>query len=820
MIGNDGKRMGYREFFKELTGHLPFPYQERVAKGEWPSVINVPTGLGKTEAVLAAWLHRLLEGERRAGLRLVYCLPMRVLVNQTADVATRLCERAHDRFVDRGLAVPTVHRMLGGFVDEEWEMRPERPAVLVGTQDMLLSRALARGYAMSRFKWPVHFGLLHTNCLWVFDEVQLMGVAVETSAQLQGLRRTLGTVAPTHSVWMSATVDHGRLDTIDHPAPASDGRLGLDESDRAAPLVNERTSARKPLTAADIQLKKGGAKAYVAALSQQVAVAHRERGDLTLVIVNRVDRAQALYRTLGALGVQPLALVHSRFRPPDRAHHEAMLHQEGSRVVVATQAVEAGVDVSARTLFTELAPWPSLIQRFGRCNRYGRDDEARIVWIDLDAEQDAGCALPYESTELARARELLDRLDDAGPDRLAAIPYAAPAVPRPVLRRRDLLDLFDTSADLLGNDIDISRYVRDGEDTDVHVYFRAWQGDPDETVTAPTRDDLVRVSIGAMRTFVAKVKKKRKSLGSSERDRLLKTWLRAWRLDPLASPPWTQVDDAHPGHVVVLHAAIGGYDAELGWTGDLLPGQPVPTDSPVVSAAAPDRMDADPRASRTRWIPLATHLVRVATEAERLSAAVGLDGALKRAVTTAALWHDVGKVHPDFQHRLVGPVQDDPARAPPGPGPWAKSAHRRKAPRDARPYFRHELASALAWRQLQASAEDRDLVAYLIAAHHGKVRLSIRSVPDEQAPSDPERLFARGIWDGDELSAVRMPDGTTLGPVTLDLSPMQLGEDSWLECCLGLRDDPALGPFRLGHLEALVRIADWRASRAEERRDG
>jgi CRISPR-associated endonuclease/helicase Cas3 len=42
---------------------------------------------------------------------------------------------------------------------------------------------------------------------------------------------------------------------------------------------------------------------------------------------------------------------------------------------------------------------------------------------------------------------------------------------------------------------------------------------------------------------------------------------------------------------------------------------------------------------------------------------------------------------------------------------------------------------------------------------------------------------------------------------------MELGaEPSWSGAALGLRDDPALGPFRLAFLEALVRISDWRAS--------
>jgi CRISPR-associated endonuclease/helicase Cas3 len=50
--------------------------------------------------------------------------------------------------------------------------------VLIGTQDMLLSRALMRGYSMSRYQWPVHFGFLHNDALRVLDEVQLMGAGL------------------------------------------------------------------------------------------------------------------------------------------------------------------------------------------------------------------------------------------------------------------------------------------------------------------------------------------------------------------------------------------------------------------------------------------------------------------------------------------------------------------------------------------------------------------------------------------------------------------------------------------------------------------
>ena len=150
----------------------------------------------------------------------------------------------------------------------------------------------------------------------------------------------------------------------------------------------------------------------------------------------------------------------------------------------------------------------------------------------------------------------------------------------------------------------------------------------------------------------------------------------------------------------------------------------------------------------------------------------------------------------------------------------AKSDGHRGHP--SRKAFRHELASALCW--LQRGPNDAalfDLTAFVIAAHHGKVRLSIRSLPTEDPPPDPERLFARGIWDGDalpggEFSSIQL-NGQTIERLPLDLSYMRLGADeqrgpSWLARTTALRDAPELGPFRLALLETLLRAADARAS--------
>ena len=129
----------------------------------------------------------------------------------------------------------------------------------------------------------------------------------------------------------------------------------------------------------------------------------------------------ALHRELARLVArdgqteEPL-LIHSRFRPPYRQRQIKRLFSpcppEG-RIVVSTQVVEAGVDISAKALFTELSPWASLVQRFGRCNRKGEYRAASVFWIDVGDKHTP----PYEQEDLTVAKRVLHdgNLHEVGP---------------------------------------------------------------------------------------------------------------------------------------------------------------------------------------------------------------------------------------------------------------------------------------------------------------------------------------------------------------------------------------------------------------------
>lgn len=775
----------FEDFFRSASGLAPFPYQVRFATADpLPDLLTVPTGAGKTACAVLGWLWRRRQapGALRASTprRLVFCLPMRSLVEQTVEAA---------RGWLGALGIPGdevgVHPLLGGEVDDSWEAHPEGDALIVGTQDQLLSRALGRGYAMSRHRWPIHFALLNNDCLWVLDEVQLMGPALSTTAQLHAFRARSLTFGPSRSVWMSATLDPRRLETVDlRGTPLRS--LGLGDDDRACPPLALRLGARKTVLPAETPYS-ADARAYARGLAREVLAAHREASP-TLVVLNRVARAQAVYGALRRAAPEaPVRLVHSRFRPADRrAVQGEVLGRGFAGILVATQAVEAGVDLSARTVFTELAPWSSLVQRAGRCNRRGEHGpgEAAVRWIDLPADE----AAPYAPLDLAAARERLASLEDAGPDALGDTSSdggdAWPAPP--VLRRRDLLELFDTQPDLAGHDLDVSRFVRDAAGSDVQVAWRDVDADagPDPGDPRPHQDELCSVPIGQLRRLLGRGK------------------VAAWRFSGLTGE-WEKARDLVPGMAVVLPLSAGGYAPDLGFTGDAKdrPG-------PVVRAAPPPGDDeADPLTHGcARFVPLAVHASDVAAEVDRLAEALPPD-LPREALRVAGRWHDLGKVHPAFQRMLLSAVPEgDPLR---DAGPFAKSDGRRGA-RNERRHFRHELAGALA---LLRHGGD-DLAAYLVAAHHGKVRLALRSRPGE--PPAPEgRRFALGIWEGDELPPADLGDGVASEATTLSLDVMELGDRgdgrrSWLARSLGLLE--AWGPFRLAYLETLVRVADWRGT--------
>ena len=811
--------MNFADIFARATGNQPYPYQIRLAEAaDVPTLLRIPTGAGKTDASVLGWLYRRSYHPDQAirdstPRRLVYCLPMRTLVEQTV---LRLDTWLKNLDMAGEVGVVT---LMGGEPRNQWYLEPEKPFIVVGTQDMLLSRALNRGYGNSPFMWPVEYGLLNNDCLWVMDEVQLMNNGLPTSTQLAGLRRKLGVYGPSHSMWMSATVRPDWLGTIDHPIPNDPQVLELGTDDLTNPNLEKRHNARKIVSEGSVA---GSGQQYARNMASLIAEKHVS-GTLTLAIVNTVERAQLVYRELNKTPRRgkPLTdarteLVHSRFRLADRQRKHGLIISPESYsgpglIVVATQAVEAGVDISAKTLITELAPWASMVQRFGRCNRAGEFDGANIFWVDVGDRN----AAPYEPDDMLPARAQMKGLEgqSVGP---ADVECMDDVIGNPeydtVIRRRDVIGLFDTTPDLSGSYLDVSQYVRGADERDVTVFWRDIpEGGPSETSPKPQRPETVSVPIGDIREYLKPTEK------------------RAWTWDFL-DERWRSVrqNEIFPGMTLMLDAAQGGYSSDIGWNHAIK----TPVDIDDVDGEAEDSQNSDPNSTDLgTWVTLSEHSRHVESEVNAMLSSVSqwlTDPEVREAVSLAALYHDAGKGHRVFQETMLSNLSETELEEREAEV-WAKRGIASSGARrnHSRPYFRHELGSALA---VMAHPDNltgmvRDLAAYLAASHHGKVRLGIRSLPERRngntdSNPDPNYLLGYPIHESELLPSVSLGDGLHTVETDLDMSIAHIGVDengqrSWLDRTLGLLD--WLGPFRLAYLEAIVRAADMRASKKERK---
>src|SRR5262249_38289910 len=189
------------------TGNDSFDWQKRLFQklldGDFPDACDIPTGLGKT-SVMAIWLialaYFLKEKDRRIPLRLVYVVDRRVIVDQATAEAENLLKKLTAALSDesnllRSLAQIFRNASMKGWEslialstlrgqkadNREWCLDPSRPAIIIGTVDMIGSRLLFSGYGKVGINHrSLQAGLLGQDTFVVIDEAHLSPVFVST----------------------------------------------------------------------------------------------------------------------------------------------------------------------------------------------------------------------------------------------------------------------------------------------------------------------------------------------------------------------------------------------------------------------------------------------------------------------------------------------------------------------------------------------------------------------------------------------------------------------------------------------------------------
>lgn len=420
--------------FELLTDNSPFAWQirlyEKFLADEIPSACDIPTGLGKT-SVIAIWLLALAENlienpqTNKTPRRLVYVVDRRVIVDQATDEAEKiLCnlkkfEHSEDEelrkifsiiqdssFLAKRLSesekikkddanVVALSTLRGEFADNrKWCEDPSRPAIIVGTIDMIGSRLLFSAYGgVGESYKALQAGLLGQDSLIIVDEAHLSPAFVEMLESLPGFINRKSVIKRFEVMQLSATLKDKNRDADKILSLEKDAREDLTNK-VAAPRLNaekliewqncevsgtakkEKTKDKKTKVPDDFQAEK---MAKVAAQYKDLPVSVIVFGrtvelvkkiQAELIDTHKIEKEQVLLMIGGMRGFERDDLVnHKVFEQfdPNRTRGK----KDKASFLVATSVAEVGVNLDADFAVCDETSADSFVQRLGRVNRFG-----------------------------------------------------------------------------------------------------------------------------------------------------------------------------------------------------------------------------------------------------------------------------------------------------------------------------------------------------------------------------------------------------------------------------------------------------------------
>ena len=381
--------------FSELFPHgrKAFDWQRglfgQVLEGNTPESLSLPTATGKTYGILRCWLGALCEKPSIVPRRLAYVVNRRAVIDQVYEDALSLAEKVRESSLAARIAkaVPgaPVDNPVGVYafrgqrsLDHEWLSYPERPAILIGTVDMLGSRLLFRAYGGSGdWRRAQSAGLLGQDTWFVLDEPHLAHPFRNLLASIKQMQNASPTPRPFWFTQIGAT-NRGKASDKDP----------LQEAIKTDKSLAPRLSANKQV---HVSGKAISSEEFVdEALRISSAALVSGRPVSIAVIVSTVRLARFLTERLssatlpqdpqvvcitGAMrGVDRDALLASQdFRDAFAASGRT---RKNSAVLIGTHCLEAGFDGDFDILISDITSMPSVLQRLGRLNRVGEAKES------------------------------------------------------------------------------------------------------------------------------------------------------------------------------------------------------------------------------------------------------------------------------------------------------------------------------------------------------------------------------------------------------------------------------------------------------------
>ena len=359
-------------------------------------------------ALAWCWFTRNGSGAPSIPRRLVWVVNRRVVVDQATEEAERIAAAIRElpsgdllksalqacSGRDSFLAISTLRGQKAD--NRAWSKNPACPAIVIGTVDMIGSRLLFRGYGDSRYRRPIHGGLLGVDTLIVNDEAHLSPAFAKLLLAIESLLPAKRFESKGFRVLLlSATSSNAGarpfVQSLEADLASSDHFRRIYTAEKRLHLHS--VSNQKELEA------------------ELLSLAAASSTGRTILFIEQPEKAFEVQKRLqAATGSTQIALLTGTMRgwERDRLAEYDPVFAAFSRPaapaephwLVTTSAGEVGVNITCERMISALAESDHMLQRFGRLNRFPAPGveaigEAHVIYIPPADGSRQAAALEY-----------------------------------------------------------------------------------------------------------------------------------------------------------------------------------------------------------------------------------------------------------------------------------------------------------------------------------------------------------------------------------------------------------------------------------------
>jgi CRISPR-associated endonuclease/helicase Cas3 len=303
--------------------------------------ITLPTGMGKTLTgfAFALKLREAIKKEKGVAPRIIYTLPFISIIDQNAEVLKNVLETEFNQ-IDGKILLKHHHLSEPKF--EEYDFGEARLLTEGWNSEVIITTFVQLFHTLvstrnSEFRRFNKLG----NSILLIDEVQALSTKYWhlIREMLKEVSRNLNT----YIVLMTATQPYLLEEALELANPQE--------------FKNKLNRIR-----VFINLEKHSLDEFVKSMDFQ-------KDKTYLFITNTINSSKEFYHLLKKSVGEDVCYLSTSVLPCERAKRIEDIKKGKYRFVVSTQLVEAGVDIDFDIVYRDFAPFDSLYQSAGRCNR-------------------------------------------------------------------------------------------------------------------------------------------------------------------------------------------------------------------------------------------------------------------------------------------------------------------------------------------------------------------------------------------------------------------------------------------------------------------